>query len=179
LQKQWRLLIFCILTTSSAFAWDDFAEAQFKIPFGKHDPIYTVRHVIAGDTLMLSDGERVRLIGIDCPAEDKQATEYTRKLVEGKKIRLEFDAGLKDEKGRLWAYVFILTDKLAQSKVNPPDDYVIMTSREFQEIFLNATLLRAGYARVRTVSPNEKYKDLFLKNERKRARPDFQMGLTR
>ena len=91
---------------------------------------YTVAKVIDGDTLKLSNGERVRLIGIDTPesrdnpklrrdaertgqdrqaiiAMGKRATEFTKKLVEGKQVRLEFDVQQRDKYGRLLAYVYL------------------------------------------------------------------------
>ena len=55
--------------------------------------------VVDGDTIILSNGERVRLIGVDTPETKhprkpveyygKEATAFTKMMVEGKVIRLE------------------------------------------------------------------------------------------
>ena len=88
-----------------------------------------VTKVIEGDPLRLSNGKRVGLIGIDCPEaaegkklyEDAKRTsfsiatmqamgissqEFTKGLVERKRVRLEFDVQKKDKTGKLLAYIF-------------------------------------------------------------------------
>lgn len=122
-----------------------------------------VRRVIDGDTVELEDGRLVRYIGIDAPesrrkarpgdrewragvqdrwVEDPQplsreATQMNRRLVEGKMIRLEYDAQPLDRFGRLLAYVYD------------------------GDVMINAQLLRAGLARLLTIPPNVKYVDRF------------------
>lgn len=128
--------------------------------------LFTVEHAVDGDTLALSNGERVRLIGVDTPesavnpklyrdakrsgrnaktilSTGAQAKLFTKKLCEGRKVRLETDTVLRDKYGRILAYVFL-------------DD----------QTFVNAELVRSGYAHVYTISPNVKYKDYFLGLER-------------
>lgn len=73
--------------------------------------------VIDGDTILLAGNEKVRLIGVDTPEsrdEDrpvqyfgKEAYEFTRRLVEGKKVRLEYGINRKDKYGRTLAYVYL------------------------------------------------------------------------
>ncbi len=114
---------------------------------------YTVTKVIDGDTIQLETGEIVRYIGIDAPelyvknggAEfyAKEAARYNRKLVFLKKVRLEFDEEKKDQHGRLLAYVFV------------------------KNIFVNAELVRLGFARALIKPPNTKYKDLLLSYQKK------------
>ena len=82
----------------------------------------------------------------------KEAAEFTKKLVEGKRIRLEFDIQQRDKYGRLLAYVFL-------------EDGT----------FVNAEIVKEGYAQVMTIPPNVKYQDLLLKIQEK-AR-DNQKGL--
>lgn len=136
---------------------------KVSVPFGKsysYDSILVTR-VVDGDTLVLENGERVRLIGIDTPemhesqklyrdsqrsGQDiktiqelgKRSYEFTRKLVEGKRVRLEFDVEKNDRYGRLLAYVYL------------PDG-----------TFVNAEIIRQGYASLLTYPPNVKYVDLF------------------
>ena len=98
-------------------------------------PLHVAR-VIDGDTFELSDGRKVRLIGIDAPetfatykldrdaertGQDRatiqalgaRATEAARRLADGRAVALEFDAanvatGHKGRYGRLLAYVWVL-----------------------------------------------------------------------
>jgi micrococcal nuclease len=141
-------------------------QGKFSIPFGRsydYSDIYVTR-VVDGDTLKLENGERVRLIGIDTPElhesdklyrdaqrthQDvqaikvlgKRAYEFTRNLVEGKRVSLEFDVERTDKYGRLLAYVFLKDDGT----------------------FVNAEIVKQGYASLMTYPPNVKYVDLFLK----------------
>jgi micrococcal nuclease len=61
----------------------------------------TVAQVVDGDTVELTDGRRVRYIGINTPERDQpyyqEATEANRQLVGGKDVQLEFDAETFDE----------------------------------------------------------------------------------
>lgn len=140
-------------------------EVKWQIPFGR-DYDYSnvlVTRVVDGDTLLLENNERVRLIGIDTPemhGSDKlkrdsqrsgqdaaaikelgiQSYEFTKKLVEGKRVRLEFDVDKFDKYNRLLAYVY-LSDGT----------------------FVNAEIVEQGYASLLTIPPNVKYADLFQK----------------
>ena len=106
------------------------------------DTTYKVKRVIDGDTIELENGEKVRLIGIDTPEAGqhygKEASNFTRKMVEGKQVRIIFDVQKKDRYNRLLAYVFL-------------ED----------SIFLNAELLKQGYAKIATYPPNVKYVEEF------------------
>lgn len=107
-----------------------------------------VKRVIDGDTIVLTNNQRVRYIGIDTPEISHphkgvewlgaEAKDFNKKLVEHKWVRLEFDIELRDKYGRLLAYVYV-------------DDK-----------FVNAELVKQGYAKVYTFPPNVKYVDLFL-----------------
>lgn len=74
---------------------------------------YQVSKVIDGDTIELSNGERVRYIGINTPEfrngipdpYAQEAYEANKKLVEGKEVRLELDVQERDKYGRILAYV--------------------------------------------------------------------------
>ena len=108
-----------------------------------------VQRAVDGDTVVLTDGERVRYIGIDTPELHhprkpvqwyaREAAEFNRKLVDGQKVRLEFDVERRDRYGRLLAYVFLEDGR-----------------------FVNAELLKEGYAQLLTIPPNVKYVDLFV-----------------
>jgi len=81
-----------------------------------------VQRVLDGDTIELETGESVRLIGVDTPeTRDRwksveyfgpEATAFTKKMAEGKRVRLEMDQanahlGHKDKYLRILAYVFL------------------------------------------------------------------------
>lgn len=112
---------------------------------------HLVKRVIDGDTLELSAGERVRLIGVDTPETKdprkpvqyfgREAAEFTRRMVEGKRVRLEYDWERRDKYGRTLAYVYL-------------EDGT----------FLNAEIIRQGYGFAYTRSPF-KYLEEFRKLE--------------
>ena len=124
---------------------------------------YYVARVVDGDTIKLSNNERIRLIGVDTPElhySDKllrdskrsgkdiktiqslgaKASKFTKDLCLNKKVRLEYDVEKHDRYGRLLAYVYL-------------EDGT----------FINAKIVEEGFAQVMTVVPNVKHADLFLK----------------
>ena len=107
-----------------------------------------VRKVVDGDTIDVSGGERVRLIGVDTPesvAPDRpvgcfgrEASRFTASLVPpGTPVRLVGDVEQRDRFGRLLAYVY----------------------RQADGLFVNAELLRQGYAQLLTIPPNIAHTD--------------------
>jgi len=91
-----------------------------------------VERVVDGDTLLLQSGERVRLIGVDTPEIKhpkkpveyfgKEASAFTWRMVEGKRVRLEFDQANavrahKDRYGRTLAYVFLEDGTLLNAEI--------------------------------------------------------------
>jgi len=162
--RLWRYFDFCfpliILLSLSFFLFSSPLAADF----------YTVKRVIDGDTLLLANGERVRLIGVDTPevhvsnklyrdAErsrrdiktirrlGRRASAFVRKLVQGKRVRLEYDQanaaiGHRDRYRRILAYVYL-------------EDGT----------FLNAEIIRQGYGVAYTRYPF-KYAAEFRRYER-------------
>jgi len=137
-----------------------------NIPHGAGSGWYVVERVVDGDTVKLSDGERVRLIGIDTPelhysnkllADSRRshkdietiqgfgmdAKKYVQSLVFGKRVRLEYDVEKRDAYGRILAYVYL-----------------------GDGTFVNGKIVRDGYAQTMTIPPNVKYADHFLKMQR-------------
>ncbi|MFA5145387.1 MAG: thermonuclease family protein [Candidatus Omnitrophota bacterium] len=143
-------------------------DGTFSVPFGKsynYADVF-IKRVVDGDTLVLENGERVRLIGIDTPemhesnklsrdarrsGQDRKtiqklgtrAYEFTKNLAEGKRASLEFDVEKRDRYGRLLAYVYLKDGT-----------------------FLNAEIVKQGYASLMTISPNVKYSSMFLELNR-------------
>lgn len=76
-----------------------------------------VTRIIDGDTIELSDGRKVRYIGIDTPETKapntpvqcfgQQASEFNQQLVKDKAVRLEKDVNNTDRYGRLLRYVYV------------------------------------------------------------------------
>ena len=109
--------------------------------------------VLDGDTIVLTDGQKVRYIGIDTPelsSSDpkelepaQQAKQLNAELVQGAKLRLEYDLERYDQYNRLLAYVFL------------PDGRM-----------LNAELVRRGLARVLLKPPNLRYRNELVQAQR-------------
>jgi micrococcal nuclease len=117
-----------------------------------HAEIYKVKRVIDGDTLLLINGERVRLIGVDTPETKhpqkpvqyfgREAYLFTKQMVDGKEARFEFERQKRDRYGRLLAYVYLLDGT-----------------------FLNAEIIKQGYGFAYTRFPF-KYMEEFRRYER-------------
>ena len=92
---------FCVLITIIFIAIAIFSCVEEKE--------FVVSRVIDGDTIELIDGIKIRYIGINTPEVNqpggKEATEANRALVEGEKVRLEYDVQQQDKYGRTLAYV--------------------------------------------------------------------------
>lgn len=72
---------------------------------------YTVARIIDGDTFMLSDGDVVRMLGINAPEEKEcfydEAKEGLKKILEGKNVELRKDMTAVDDFGRLLRYTIL------------------------------------------------------------------------
>ena len=98
-----------------------------------------VERAVDGDTLLLADRTRLRLLGVDTPETKRpdwpveafgpEAHEFTREHVEKRHVRLEFDKERRDKYDRVLVYVYV-------------DDW-----------FLNEELIRAGLGRAITNHP--------------------------
>lgn len=113
---------------------------------------YKVVRIVDGDTFIITyngKNQSVRLIGVDTPESvkpnspveyyGKEASDYTKSLIEGKNIRLEFDVEDRDKYNRLLAYVYLEDGRM-----------------------LNEVLIGEGYAQLMTVPPNVKYSEKFV-----------------
>ena len=115
-----------------------------------------VRYVVDGDTVKLANGETVRYIGIDTPeinyyegaAEHLawEAKAFNEQLVSHRVVRLEFDVEKRDKYDRLLAYVFT------------------------KGTFVNAELLKEGYADVLNIPPNVRYAEFFARTQQEAQR---------
>jgi micrococcal nuclease len=118
-----------------------------------------VVRAVDGDTILVKLGGRteyVRYIGIDTPETVKpgtpvqcfgpQAHELNSDLVSGRTVRLRFDVERRDRYGRLLAYVYV-------------------SGR-----FVNAILVRRGYARTLTIPPDDTYARRFARLQHRAGR---------
>lgn len=113
--------------------------------------LYEVIRVVDGDTFIVNfngKDERVRLIGIDTPEsvhpnEEKntefgeEVSKFSKQVLTGKQVGLEFDVQERDKYGRLLAYAYV------------------------DGQMYNKMLLEKGYAKIATYPPNVKYVDDF------------------
>jgi len=149
------------------------AELKVQLPFGEANSTessktYTVERVIDGDTLKLTNGEEVQMIGIKAPEDEKmgqEATEYMELIISVvSTVHLEFDVQERDKYGRLLAYVFLDSGISGDSK----DDPMLEGYRNIHfningtwHGLVNALMIADGFATPMTIPPNVKYADLF------------------
>lgn len=114
-----------------------------------------VKWVDDGDTILLTDGRRIRYIGINSPEIDHEAhnrkaephgyeaLRYNKRLVYKERVRLEFDRETRDRYNRELAYVFLPNGT-----------------------FVNLKMLENGYAYCLFIKPNDRHNALFLQTQR-------------
>ncbi|MDD5680212.1 MAG: thermonuclease family protein [Candidatus Omnitrophica bacterium] len=158
------VILACSYTAFAGGAFFSDQDLKIAVPFDKSYDYNSmlVTKVIDGDTLRLENGESVRLIGVDTPESKvnaklkrdskrtnkdyetiitmgKAAAEFTKKLADARRVKLEFDVEKRDRYNRLLAYVYLPDGKM-----------------------LNAEIVKAGYAQVMTIPPNVMHQDMFL-----------------
>jgi micrococcal nuclease len=98
---------------------------------------FEVSQIIDGDTIRLSTGEKVRLIGINTPERDQpyyaEATQKLSELIGDNQVTLEKDVTDKDQYGRLLRYIYV------------------------NETFVNLEMVKHGYAISYSFPPNTKH----------------------
>lgn len=106
----------------------------------------TVVSVVDGDTLKISSGEVVRLIGIDSPETKApyyiEAKSKLTELTLHKKVRLEKDISEVDRYGRLLRYIYV------------------------GDLFINLEMVKQGHATAYTYPPDVKYSEQFVAAEK-------------
>jgi micrococcal nuclease len=86
--------------------------------FAQDEPVWRhVERVVDGDTIVVEGIGSVRLIGVDTPETKhprkpvqyfgREASAFTKKLVEGEQVRLTYDQNRRDKYGRTLAYVHL------------------------------------------------------------------------
>src|SRR5215210_6701069 len=136
-----RLAAFVLLLAAALAA----CEQPAGVGGSEHTRSGRVVRVVDGDTIAVEvagQRETVRYIGIDTPESvkpgtpvecfAKRASAYNERLVGGERVRLVLDLEARDRYGRLLAYLYRARDGL----------------------FVNAALVRGGYAQPLTIPPN-------------------------
>jgi micrococcal nuclease len=116
-----------------------------------------VTKIVDGDTIHVQIGgrrEKIRYIGVDTPETHKPGTPvqcygraasaFNARLLAGRQVELRTDAETRDRYGRLLAYVYRRPDGL----------------------FVNAELVRRGFAMILTIPPNVAHAEEFLRLQR-------------
>ncbi|MGR9088165.1 MAG: thermonuclease family protein [Gammaproteobacteria bacterium] len=127
-----------------------FAEKlEIKPGYGYH----RVKTIYDGDTLVLDDGRKIRLLGINTPevrhrdrraeAGGEEARRWLTNALQGAKIRLETDVERRDHYGRILAHIFTEDGK-----------------------HINRMLVEAGLAAVNIHPPNLLYSEQLGKAQR-------------
>ena len=151
------VLFLPVLVSAEVYQWKDAnGKAHFSdrssvsVPDAKKMAVeagvglYRVKTVYDGDTVVLEDGQKIRLLGINTPevqhrdkladAGGEDAKNWLIAKLKDTKVRLETDAEKTDSYGRTLGYLFT----------------------ENKE-FINQSLLAAGLAEVSIFPPNLKY----------------------
>jgi micrococcal nuclease len=120
-----------------------------------------IRRVVDGDTLLLENRARIRLIGVNAPESVKpdhpveawgpEASEFTRQFVARGQVRLEFDRERVDRFGRYLAYVYVDDQLLNEAliaaglaRMEPHFSYAPSMKRRFREAQQQAQRARRG-----------------------------------
>ncbi len=105
------------LATTSRFVLISFLVFFVASVLADPPTYYLVERVVDGDTIVLVGVGKVRLLGVDTPETKdprkpvqyfgKEASAFTKKLLEGKKVRLEGEPNKVDFFKRTLAYVYL------------------------------------------------------------------------
>jgi micrococcal nuclease len=139
------LVLLAVSLVALAVAWS--SRGGDAAPAGA-ERVGRVARIVDGDTIVVALAgrtERVRYIGIDTPESVKpdtpvqcfahRAAAENARLVARERVRLVLDVEARDRFGRLLAYVYRVRDG----------------------VFVNAALVRGGFARTLTIPPNVRF----------------------
>ena len=147
---QLKTLVWCVVALTTAAVQPTVAQTRRAATETPQE--YLVERVVDGDTIIVSGLGRIRLIGVDTPETvdprrpveffGREASAFTKRMLDGKRVRLEYDWERTDKYGRTLAYVHL------------PDGTLV-----------NAEIIRQGYGHAYTRFPF-KYLDEFRQYER-------------
>lgn len=127
---------------------------QVDIPFQNNGFLHRVAKVYDGDTIVLKNGKRVRLLGINAPEVESRfrtsepggyaAKKWLQEKLQNKSVHLQFDQERYDRYKRLLAHLFLPGEK-----------------------HLNEALLEHGLAVLNIVPPNLRYADKLIRAQQR------------
>ncbi len=107
----------------------------------KHQENGKVKFVVDGDTLVMEDGSKIRMLGIDTPEIGEylyeEATEHLKSLIDQKEVTLTKDVSETDRYGRLLRHVYV------------------------GDQWINAQMIGEGYAKMVTFPPDVQHTKKF------------------
>jgi micrococcal nuclease len=110
----------------------------------------TIERVVDGDTVVLSDIGKARLIGVDTPevyggveCYGRAASRFAKRVLDGQRVRWRYDSEKRDRYDRALVYLWLEDGR-----------------------FFNSMLVREGYAQPLTIAPNVEYADRFVADGR-------------
>lgn len=161
-QLGWSFFVFLLASSAAAeiYQWvDDHGRRHYSDRPGLRAEIveiepgyalHRVEHVYDGDTILLTNGQKVRLLGINTPEVESrskmaepggdEAKRWLAQQLSNQKVRLETDVEKKDKYGRLLAHVFTENGK-----------------------HLNLALVKKGLATVNIYPPNLRHTNELLR----------------
>lgn len=165
MKNLWLILLMPLLANAEVFKWQDSHGRTYysDLPHAGSRLLdvksgysfHSVKYVYDGDTILLKNGLKVRLLGINAPEVEgrykiaepggEEARLWLEKLLSGKKVRLDTDRKKKDKYGRTLAHIFT------------EDDFHV-----------NVELVRRGMATLSIYPPNLKY-EMDLLNAQQQA----------
>lgn len=105
----------------------------------EREKYYTVKEIVSPEILVLSNGLKIRLIGIRAKsAKNEEAIQFLREKTRGQRVFMRFDAVKYDDKNNLLCYLYL-----------------------WNKTFINAHLIKNGLVDVDTTF-DYKYKAKFL-----------------
>jgi micrococcal nuclease len=152
--RLFHLLLFILYISSSSCESRSGKREGAESHQAVEDGFLTVTKVIDGDTFWVNNGSqkglKVRLIGVDAPESrkvfrkkvgfyGKEAKMYLINLLQNKRVKLVSDVDSLDRYGRTLSYVYL-------------EDGT----------FINAELVKNGYAMVMTIPPNVRFVEEFV-----------------
>jgi endonuclease YncB( thermonuclease family) len=147
-----------------------------------------VERVFDGDGIQISNLQNIHLLGVDAPEAiqdsklyhdakvykldiygtmglGKSSKQFLRYLVQDEAVRVEYDEKTKDKKGLRNAYVYLPVCK-GKCEYTPQEGYDYVTLDDGVYVFVNATMIKSGYAIVRESDLDAKNKEQFKQFEK-------------